>query len=114
MSKDDLSVHVTAHEQSIRPRASIRESEQCGCFYCLATYAPTAIDAWVNHRLDCDVLLLSGRSHESTMQPAGESVGSSTAIPIVRVAEFARDAFELRALGIPRGRPPRRRSSSTG
>lgn len=39
---------VSAHAHSSRHRASIERSDVCGCFYCLATYAPAAIVEWID------------------------------------------------------------------
>ena len=35
-----------AHKTSIRHRAQIEGSDQCGCFYCLKTFAPSSIHEW--------------------------------------------------------------------
>jgi hypothetical protein len=40
--------HVRAHARSIRHRAEILASRRCGCFYCLASFAADAIEAWVD------------------------------------------------------------------
>ena len=37
-----------AHKHSIRHRSEIERSDVCGCFYCLATYAPSAVTDWVD------------------------------------------------------------------
>ena len=37
-----------AHRYSSRHRAELMASELCGCFYCLATFPPTAIERWLN------------------------------------------------------------------
>ncbi|MAQ15812.1 MAG: cytoplasmic protein [Sandaracinus sp.] len=39
---------VRAHSHSIDHRAEILASALCGCFHCLATFPPTAIDTWVD------------------------------------------------------------------
>lgn len=36
------------HRHSIRHRAEIQASERCGCFYCLATFAPSEIVEWTD------------------------------------------------------------------
>jgi len=38
--------HIDAHEACSNHRAQIEASEVCGCFYCLETYPPTAIQDW--------------------------------------------------------------------
>lgn len=40
---DDLK---EAHQKSIRHRAEILASNQCGCFYCLAIFPATEIQDW--------------------------------------------------------------------
>lgn len=37
-----------AHERSINHRTAVLASEQCGCFSCLALFAPDEIRAWVD------------------------------------------------------------------
>lgn len=37
-----------AHKHSIHHRAEIEASALCGCFYCLATFAPGEIERWVD------------------------------------------------------------------
>lgn len=42
-----LAPHVLAHQSSIQHREQIEASERCGCFYCLATFAPSEITSWL-------------------------------------------------------------------
>ena len=35
-----------AHKASSKHRAQIEKSDQCGCFYCLKTFAPSTIREW--------------------------------------------------------------------
>lgn len=45
----DLAADVTrAHPWSIAHRASIEASTRCGCFHCLACFAPDRIATWVD------------------------------------------------------------------
>lgn len=37
-----------AHAHSAEHRAEIEASDICGCFYCVATFAPNAIHDWVD------------------------------------------------------------------
>ena len=37
-----------AHKRSIRHREDVLASDVCGCFYCLAKFAPSAIVEWVD------------------------------------------------------------------
>jgi hypothetical protein len=39
---------ITAHKHSSRHRQEILESEQCGCFSCLAVFPPSEIEEWVD------------------------------------------------------------------
>jgi len=38
---------IAAHEHSSRHRAELKASDRCGCFYCLAIFAPTEIESWL-------------------------------------------------------------------
>jgi hypothetical protein len=40
--------HVAAHRHSIRHRREILASETCGCFYCLAVFAPGKVVGWTD------------------------------------------------------------------
>lgn len=37
-----------AHKHSANHRRELETSVLCGCFYCLATFAPAAIDEWID------------------------------------------------------------------
>lgn len=37
-----------AHKHSANHRRELEISVLCGCFYCLSTFAPAAIDEWVD------------------------------------------------------------------
>ena len=39
---------ASAHAHSIRHRAEVQASGVCGCFYCLATFAPAEIEQWID------------------------------------------------------------------
>ena len=39
--------HITAHAASSNHRGMILGSESCGCFHCLAVFAPACITYWV-------------------------------------------------------------------
>lgn len=45
MSQPD---YVLAHRHCIFNQTEIQNSEQCGCFYCGAIFAPQAIQKWVS------------------------------------------------------------------
>lgn len=40
--------YLGAHQHSDHHRAELLRSNVCGCFYCLKTFAPTEIDAWID------------------------------------------------------------------
>ena len=42
------SVRIGIHKYSVRHREQIERSAQCGCFYCLETFAPSKITDWVD------------------------------------------------------------------
>lgn len=39
---------ISAHRFSIHHRAILEQSEKCGCFYCLAIFAPAEIEDWID------------------------------------------------------------------
>ena len=41
---------VLAHEHCTKNRAELMVSEICGCFYCLAVFAPAEIVSWIDKR----------------------------------------------------------------
>jgi hypothetical protein len=41
---------VVAHTHCSGNRSELARSEVCGCFYCLATYPPSDVVAWVDAR----------------------------------------------------------------
>ena len=40
--------HISAHEWSSYHRGTLRESEACGCFYCLEVFPPSEIEDWTD------------------------------------------------------------------
>jgi hypothetical protein len=68
--------HVTAHGRSSGHRAEIDGSGVCGCFYCLARFAPAEITEWV----DTDTTALCPRCGIDSV------IGSASGYPIT--AEF--------------------------
>jgi hypothetical protein len=40
--------NIHAHRHSSRHRKEVLASEQCGCFYCLAIFPPSELEAWVD------------------------------------------------------------------
>ena len=46
--KAAMPTHIReAHKHSIRNASEIGRSDSCGCFYCLATFAPSEIAEWI-------------------------------------------------------------------
>ena len=43
-----LLAHIAAHRFSSHHRDDLLRSECCGCFHCLAIFAPSEIDEWVD------------------------------------------------------------------
>jgi hypothetical protein len=39
---------IAAHEYSIRHETQLRESDLCGCFYCLHIFLPGEIEEWID------------------------------------------------------------------
>lgn len=66
-----------AHQRSIHHRADVESSTLCGCFYCLAQFAPSAIVEWVDEDDD-------GRGSTATCPRCGiDSVlGDRSGFPI--------------------------------
>jgi hypothetical protein len=40
--------HISAHDWSSYHRETLRESDVCGCFYCLAVFPPSEIEDWTD------------------------------------------------------------------
>jgi hypothetical protein len=39
---------ITAHKWSVRNRSDLQKSDLCGCFHCLAVFAPNEIQDWTH------------------------------------------------------------------
>ena len=50
MSDAELADHIAAHKHSFQNRDELMVSAQCGCFYCGAIFAPSAVVEWVNDK----------------------------------------------------------------
>jgi hypothetical protein len=72
----DMAPHdlAAAHKHCIRHRAEIEASEICGCFYCLSTFAPTAIVEWID----------DGQTALCPRCPVDAVLGSASGFPITR------------------------------
>lgn len=48
---DDVAADMSAaHQHSMRNRTELLASDNCGCFYCLKTYAPSEIKEWIDDK----------------------------------------------------------------
>jgi len=62
----------TAHRASSNHRAQIERSSVCGCFYCLRTFAPSAIERWITEPSGAETALCPKCGINSVM---GDSSG---------------------------------------
>jgi hypothetical protein len=74
---------IAAHTASSCHRAQIEASEQCGCFYCLSTFPPTAIEEWVDERDERGQTALCPRCGIDSV------IGSKAGYPLTR--EFLKE-----------------------
>jgi hypothetical protein len=77
----DLSgdAHVRAHRFGALHQAEVLASDCCGCFYSLANFTPSAIEAWINERF------AAGRTGKTALCPKREIdsvIGSAAGYPI--------------------------------
>ena len=66
--------HIGAHEWSSYHRKTLRESDVCGCFYCLEVFPPSEIEDWID---DDDTALCPKCGIDSV-------IGSASGYPIER------------------------------
>ena len=69
---------VQAHDHSSRNRKELTASDTCGCFYCLATFAPEAIQKWINERDQ------AGQTALCPFCGIDSVIGSASGFPITR------------------------------
>ena len=76
--KREMPPHVAAHSRSSRHRPEILASEKCGCFYCLAAFAPGEIVDWYQWT--------AGEEDTAVCPHCGVDsvIGSSSGYPITR------------------------------
>ncbi len=72
-----------AHKRSIRHRAEIIESVDCGCFHCLTTFKPAAITEWTDFVNDEGTTALCPKCGTDSV------LGSAPGFPIT--VEFLRE-----------------------
>jgi hypothetical protein len=63
---------ILAHRHSARHRKEIEASELCGCFYCLAIFAPKEIVDWID----------DGNTAICPRCPVDSVIGSVSGFPI--------------------------------
>lgn len=61
-----------AHRHCSEHRAELEASDACGCFYCLSTFAPTAITEWID----------DGQTAICAKCPVDSVIGSASGYPI--------------------------------
>jgi hypothetical protein len=44
--------HIVAHQHSFKNYGEVMGSTACGCFYCIAIFAPSEIKDWINDEDD--------------------------------------------------------------
>jgi hypothetical protein len=66
--------HVLAHKHCSLHRSELEKSELCGCFYCLAIFAPSEIVEWID----------DGQTAICPKCPVDAVVGSASGFPITR------------------------------
>ncbi len=64
--------HIAAHKHCIKHRVEIEASEVCGCFYCMATFAPSEIVKWTD----------DGQTALCPRCPVDSVIGSASGYPI--------------------------------
>ncbi len=69
MSNWDLEA---AHKHSSRHREEVMRSTVCGCFYCLKTFAPSAIEDWLD----------DGQTTKCPKCPVDSVIGDASGYPI--------------------------------
>lgn len=80
-----------AHAHSANHRYELEASALCGCFYCLSTYAPAAIDEWIDEPADAPEGSESETGATALCPRCGidSVIGSASGFPIA--TEFLRD-----------------------
>jgi hypothetical protein len=63
-----------AHKHSIYHRAELEQSSICGCFCCLATFAPSEIEEWID----------DGQTALCPKCPVDAVIGSASGYPTTR------------------------------
>lgn len=80
-----------AHRHSAHHRRELEASALCGCFYCLATFVPAAIEEWIDEPLDAseDSEWDAGVTALCPCCGIDSVIGSASGFPIT--AEFLTD-----------------------
>ncbi len=70
--------HIAAHEGSIYHRHILLESDQCGCFFCLAIFSPGEIVKWVDEVDDVGTTAICPKCGIDAV------IGSASGYPVTR------------------------------
>jgi len=73
---------IAAHKYSSRHRDEILRSALCGCFYCLATFAPSEIKDWVTEPPTGEGISALGQTALCPYCGIDSVVGSGSGFPI--------------------------------
>jgi len=80
---------VAAHSHSSAHRVELYQSEICGCFYCLAIFAPSEIQEWIDDAPEEKDVALTGVTAVCPRCGIDSVVGSASGYPITH--EFLSD-----------------------
>ncbi len=80
---------VAAHCHSSAHRVELSQSEICGCFYCLAIFAPSEIQEWIDDAPADKDVALTGVTAVCPRCGIDSVVGSASGYPITH--EFLSD-----------------------
>ena len=77
---------VAAHKHSSNHRDEVMGSSVCGCFHCLATFAPSQINDWVDWPAGTphDLRIAKGTTAMCPMCGIDSVIGSASNYPIER------------------------------
>lgn len=75
---------VAAHTHSANHRQEIESSTLCGCFYCLSTFKPSAVEEWIDwpEGTPEDLDLSAGTTALCPKCGIDSVIGSSSGYPI--------------------------------
>jgi hypothetical protein len=74
---------IDAHRHCSRHRDEILHSERCGCFYCLAIFAPHEVKDWVDEKPTTEGISSLGETALCLRCGIDSVIGSSSGYPII-------------------------------